>query len=99
MSNPVRLSLGLLKRSGTCGLAINRNNKDVVMVPVYIDGTDTTLPISYIIAQRAQWNKIPPFLNPRHTLLNHLVVPGRSIPFREVRDAKVYEQDKLHHVA
>lgn len=72
-----------------------------MVIPVCIDGTlakDATLPISYIIAQRAQ--SLTPFLNLRHTLLlNHLEPPGRSIPFREVRDTKVCAQDKFHHVA
>src|SRR6266849_5682011 len=38
MSNPIHLSPGLLKRSGTCGLAISRDSEGVV-IPVCTDGT------------------------------------------------------------
>lgn len=55
MTNPIHLWTGLLKRSGTCGLDINRDSKGMV-IPVCIDGTDATLLISHrdIIGQRAQ---------------------------------------------
>jgi hypothetical protein len=90
MSGPLQLSQGLLKRSGTSGLATNQNSQRVV-IPVCIDCSGCLpLPVLYPIAQPDRSIERPTPLSPRHNLqLDNHREPPRLALFREVSDAKV----------